>query len=59
MTELAYTLALDEEKSKDLRRGKQVFKDTDGHRWYITADEVKNLGEPKSITVAVSSNGSS
>lgn len=48
-----YTLNLDEGKSKDLKRGKQMYKDEDGHRWYLTADEVKSLEQPGAIRLKI------
>lgn len=50
---MEYELNLDQEKSKELKRGKQLFKDEDGHRWYLTADEVKSLGEPGKVHLKI------
>lgn len=50
---LEFKLKLDEEKSKELKRGKQMFKDDEGHRWYFTKDEVEQLTSPKEVVLEV------
>lgn len=45
-------MPLDQEKSKDLKKGKKVY--INGMtRWYLTKDEFETLGEPQEVVLEV------